>query len=242
MMAGIECDLDKYVNNPASCQPSKNALCADQTLLVTAAQSSSSSISPKQISIYSNKCNALSSPAKGGMLSHNIPCRRGQPQRIPPATAQITPKADLKEVFDDALEPQEAQWEAERSARKEWMAPYKKLVDDVEKEDKEKEAARLTQVEILQEKFAEASQKKNPIKMGDHDSICDAELEEEDKEFSYHLSDGSAKEEGEDYGELGQEADGTSPMATRSKHYEKEEDELPNWLNKINLTQLYNKP
>ncbi len=71
--------------------------------------------------------------------------------------ARITPKANLKEVFDDALEPQEAQWEAERSARKERMAPYDKLVEDVEKEDKEKEAARLTRVKILQEKFAEAS-------------------------------------------------------------------------------------
>jgi hypothetical protein len=60
-------------------------------------------------------------------------------------------------VFDDALEPQEAQWEAERSARKERMAPYDKLVDNVEKEDKEKEAACLTRVKILREKFAEAS-------------------------------------------------------------------------------------
>jgi hypothetical protein len=72
--AGIECDLDKYMNDPASRQPTKKSLCADQTPLVTAAQSSFSSISPKQISIYSNKHNPLSSPAKGGMLSHNIPC------------------------------------------------------------------------------------------------------------------------------------------------------------------------
>ncbi len=55
------------------------------------------------------------------------------------------------------MEPQEAQWEAERSARKERMALYNKLVDDVEKEDKEKEAARLTRSKILREKFAEAS-------------------------------------------------------------------------------------
>ncbi len=47
-------------------------------------------------------------------------------------------------MFDDALEPQEAQWEAERSTRNERMALYDKLVDDVEKEDEEKEAARLT--------------------------------------------------------------------------------------------------
>jgi hypothetical protein len=201
--AGIECDLDEYVNDPASCQPLKKALCADQTLLVTAAQSSSSSISPKQISIYSNKHRALSSPAKGGMLSHNIPRGQGQPHRIPPAMARITPKADLNEVFDDALEPQEAQLEAERSARKKRMAQYDKLMDNVEKEDKEKEAACLTRVKILQEKFAEASRNKNPIKMGNHDSIRDAELEEEDKEFSYHSSNGSAEEDREDYGELG---------------------------------------
>jgi hypothetical protein len=144
-------------------------------------------------------------------------------------------------VFDDALEPQEAQWEAERSARKKRMALYNKLVDDVEKEDKEMEAACLTRVKILQEKFAEASQNKNPIKMGDLNSICDAESEEEDKEFSYHLSNVSAKEEGEDYSKLGQDTDGASPMATRSKRYKKEEDELPNWLNKINLIQLYDK-
>jgi hypothetical protein len=31
-------------------------------------------------------------------------------------------------------------------------------------------------------------------------------------------------------------------MVTRSKHYKKEEDELPNWLNEINLIQSYDKP
>ncbi len=50
-LAGIELDLDVYVNDPASRQPSKIALCADQMLLVTAAQLSSSSASPKHISI-----------------------------------------------------------------------------------------------------------------------------------------------------------------------------------------------
>ena len=37
------------------------------------------------------------------------------------------------------------------------MAPYNKLVDEEEKEDAVKEAAHLTQIEILWEKFAEAS-------------------------------------------------------------------------------------
>ncbi len=41
------------------------------------------------------------------------------------------------------------------------MAPYNKLVDEVEKEDAVKEAACLTQIEILREKFAEASRNKD---------------------------------------------------------------------------------
>ncbi len=142
--AGIELDLDAYVNDPASHQPSKKALCADQMPLLTAAQSSSSSASPKCISIYNNKQTALSSPAKGGISSQNPPRGGGQPQGIPPVMARITPKADLKEAFDNALEAQETQWEAKRTARKANMAPYNKLVDKVEKEDAVKEAARLT--------------------------------------------------------------------------------------------------
>jgi hypothetical protein len=144
MLAGIKLDLDAYVNDPASRQLSKKALCADQMSLVTAAQLSSSSTSPKCISIYNNKRTALSSPAKGGISSQNLPCGGGQPQGIPPVRAQITPKADLKEAFDNALEVQETQWEAERTARKANMAPYNRLVDKVEKEDAVKEAACLT--------------------------------------------------------------------------------------------------
>ncbi len=136
------------MNDPASRQPSKNVLCADQMLLVTAAQLSSSSASPKHISIYNNKRTALSSPAKGGISSQNPPCGGSQPQGIPPVTARITPKADLKEAFDNALEAQETQWEAKRTTRKANMAPYDKLVDKVEKEDAVKEAACLTQIEI----------------------------------------------------------------------------------------------
>jgi hypothetical protein len=221
-------------------------------LLVTAAQLSSSSASPKHISIYNNKRTALSSPAKGEISSQNPPHGGGQPQGIPPVTARITPKADLKEAFDNALEAQETQWEVERTARKANMALYDKLVEEVAKEDAAKEAARLTQIEILQEKFAKASQNKNSrnkgndniavIELGDDNSICNAEFDEEDKEFSYHSSDGSVEEEGEDHGELGQDADGLSPMATRSKQDAKKQDELPNWINEINLIQSYDKP
>ncbi len=56
---GIELNLDAYVNNPASRQPTKKALCEDQMLLVTAAQSTSTSASPAQVSLYSNKRTAI---------------------------------------------------------------------------------------------------------------------------------------------------------------------------------------
>jgi hypothetical protein len=60
---GIELDLDAYVNDPASRQPTKKALSEDQTLLVTAAWSTSTSASPAQVNLYSNKRTAMSSPA-----------------------------------------------------------------------------------------------------------------------------------------------------------------------------------
>ncbi len=63
----IELDLDIYVNNPASRQPTKKALCGDQLSLVTATRSTSTFASPAQVSLYSNKRTTISSTAKGGM-------------------------------------------------------------------------------------------------------------------------------------------------------------------------------
>jgi hypothetical protein len=59
----------------------------------------------------------------------------------------------------------------ERTARKSNMAPYNKLVDEEEKEDAVKEAAHLTQIEILWEKFAEASWNKDSCNKG-NDNIA----------------------------------------------------------------------
>ncbi len=67
----IELDLDAYVNDPDSCQPTKKALCGNQILLVTAARSASTSASPIRFSLYSNKRNPISSPAKGRSASRN---------------------------------------------------------------------------------------------------------------------------------------------------------------------------
>ncbi len=64
--SGIESDLDAYVNDPASHQPMKKALCRDRMSLITATRSTSTSTSPK---MYTNKRTAISSPAKGAMAS-----------------------------------------------------------------------------------------------------------------------------------------------------------------------------
>ncbi len=70
--SSFQVDLDAYVNDPDSRQPSKKALCAYQMLLVTAAHSSSFSASPKWVSIYNNKQTAISSPEKGGMVHPHL--------------------------------------------------------------------------------------------------------------------------------------------------------------------------
>ncbi len=58
-------DLNAYIGNPASCQPTEKSFRGIHTSLVTAAFLVSSSASPVRISIYTNKRSALASPAKG---------------------------------------------------------------------------------------------------------------------------------------------------------------------------------
>ncbi len=64
---GIELGLNAYMNDPALCQPTKKALSGDQMSLVTAARMTSTSASPAQMSLYTNKRNAISSPTKGAI-------------------------------------------------------------------------------------------------------------------------------------------------------------------------------
>ena len=64
---GAGSNLTTYISNPTSCQPSKKAYQGvNAASTVTAAFSTSSAAPPTQISIYTNKRNALASPAKGG--------------------------------------------------------------------------------------------------------------------------------------------------------------------------------
>jgi hypothetical protein len=91
--SGIELDLDAYMNDPASCQPTKKALCGDQMPLITAAQATSTSRSPTRLSMYTNKKTAISSTKKAVMVSSttNMPSYRNVKPIIPIPTDQIPP-------------------------------------------------------------------------------------------------------------------------------------------------------
>ncbi len=70
---GNQGDLDACISNPALRQPSKKAFHGSQASFITAALSTSTSVSPARISIYTNKRSALTSLAKGGVsISRNL--------------------------------------------------------------------------------------------------------------------------------------------------------------------------
>jgi hypothetical protein len=130
------------------------------------------------------------------------------------------------------------------------MAPYDKLVIDLEKDDAAKEIARLSRIQILWEKFDKASREKgrdkqdgvnnNDDEMDDDVDACTVRSDEHDKDFSYHSSDGSAEEDGNQH-DIFQHADGTSPMATKSEHNTDHQDALPNWHIEANHTPPFDK-
>jgi hypothetical protein len=159
---GIELDLDVYVNDPASRQPTKRALCGDQRLLVTAAQSTSTSASPAQVNLYSNKRTAISSPTKSGMALpklNPLSPENNQPV-IPLPTSCVLTSVHQKKAFDPLLGMQELQRDADNAAWRSLMDPFDKLVDKEEKADAAKEASCLLHIILLQEKFAHAARQK----------------------------------------------------------------------------------
>ncbi len=142
---GIELDLDAYVNNPASRQPTKKALCEDQMLLITAAPSTSTSASPAQVNLYSNKRTAISSPAKGGMAPPKlIPPSHGKDQPVfPLQKSQVPPSVDQNKAFNASLGMQKLQQDANNAARRMQMGLFDELVAAEEKADTAKEDTRL---------------------------------------------------------------------------------------------------
>jgi hypothetical protein len=132
------------------------------------------------------------------------------------------------------------------------MAPYDKLMDEVEQDDTAKEMACLARIQILREKFAKDSREKGSGKQADEsnkyaeidydEGVCKADSDEDDKDFNYHSSDGSAEEDGEHQDKFGQHADGTSLMVTEYRHNTNHEDALPNWHNEANRIRAFAKP
>ncbi len=127
------------------------------------------------------------------------------------------------------------------------MDPFDKLVDKEEKAGAAKEASHLLHIKLLQEQFTHAARQKvdgllmdtshskdgtDAPDFGD-DGIYGTKDEDEDKDFSYHLSDGLAEEEIGDHGELGADTVGTSSLATSAGGEVRKVDDLPNWLQKI---------
>ncbi len=86
----------------------------------------------------------------------------------------------------------------------------------------------LSQIKVLHEQLAEAARQNgyefststshnNDVTYADKlgsNWIYGWEYNYGDEDFSYHSLDGSAEEDADDYGELGQDAVGTLPMAT----------------------------
>ncbi len=159
---GIESNLDAYVNNPASCQPTKKALCEDQMSLVTAARPTSTFASPTQVSLYSNKRTAISSPVKGGMAPPKLvssSCRNNQPV-FPLQKSQVPLSVDQKKAFDASLVMQKLQQDANNAARRTQIGPFDKLVATEEKADTAKEITHLSCIKLKQEKFKHAAHQK----------------------------------------------------------------------------------
>jgi hypothetical protein len=130
--SGIELDLDAYVNDLSPRQPTKRALCKDQISLITAAQSTSTSASSTKISMYTNKRNAISSPAKGAMASSiSYNSSHGDDNSVlPPSTLYIQPGVDCKIAFDNALGKTELLQAAKDAAQWSLIAPLDQLVDE----------------------------------------------------------------------------------------------------------------
>jgi hypothetical protein len=122
---------------------------------------------------------------------------------------RILSSVNRKEAFDNALVQQELLQDAKNDDQRSKMAPFKSLVEEGEKADTLKEDTHLSQIKLLHEQFAEATCQKgydlststshnndstDTNKLGGNE-IYGRKYNDEDEDFSYHSSDGSAKED-----------------------------------------------
>ncbi len=103
---------------------------------MTAALSTTSTVSPAWVSIYTNKRAALASPAKFGT-------ERQKDEGDHPFASKISPSAVHKQEFDRTIEEMERSREEDKATQKAKLAPLEQLVNKEEQESSTKEAARL---------------------------------------------------------------------------------------------------
>ncbi len=113
---------------------------------MTAALSTTSTVSPTRVSVYTNKRAALASPAKFGT-------ERQKDEGNHPFASKISPSAVRKQEFDRTMEDMERSREEDKATWKAKMAPLEQLVNKEEQESSVKEAARLAQIKIKGEHY-----------------------------------------------------------------------------------------
>jgi hypothetical protein len=126
-------DLDAYICNPASRQPTKKSFHGTHASLVTAAILTSSSASPARISIYTNKRSALASPAKGGVPIPKDVERISRRPLCAPMGEGMKETECAYAVFDRSLDKQDLLRESKRVAWRLLMDPIDEFIIKEEK-------------------------------------------------------------------------------------------------------------
>ncbi len=204
--------------------------------MVATALSTSTFASPARISIYTNKISALASPAKGGVsISRNV---ENAPQRsLKNPLEQVT--KDRKstfcaknKVFGCSLDEQELLQETEEESCRLLMAPLGRFINEETQADTAQKNDHASCMKILQEQFeSTACQNCNlpgnintdrglettpthSIDSPNYDGVdnnvsYNGKNDDDDKDFTYHSSDGSDKDDEDGDEVLGNDTDGS---------------------------------
>ncbi len=142
-------DLDAYIRDPASRQPTKKSFSGIHASLVTAALLTSSSASPARISIYTNKKSALASPAKAGGVSIHKGAETVSRRPLCAPMGDVMKEAEHGyAAFDRSLDHQDLLRESNRVAWRLSMDPIDQLINKEEKVHAAKVTARASCIEL----------------------------------------------------------------------------------------------
>ncbi len=136
-------NLDAYISNPASRQPTKKAFSSDQAFLVTTTLLTSSTASATRISMYTNKRSALASLAKGWFQFPACHFEQGA------AVLQIPTSTSWKEVFDTTLDKLHLKREDEKASRRSLGAPLEEVMKEEEEAYTAKEVTHFGLISVF---------------------------------------------------------------------------------------------